>query len=127
MHASPDRTYWVYIMTNRSETLYIGMTNNLMRRVQEHRLGQVAGFTAQYKITRLIYAESYAEVRDALGREKQLKGWTRAKKLALIAASNPDWRDLGDDWLGITAEEFRAGSHEFWFRMSRETRYSLAG
>jgi putative endonuclease len=106
MNAPPDRTYWVYIMTNRSGTLYIGLTKNLMRRIQEHRLGRVAGFTAQYKITRLIHAEPFSEVRDALGREKQLKGWTRAKKLALIAASNPDWRDLGDDWLGVSAEEY---------------------
>ena len=104
MNTSPDRTYWVYIMTNRSGTLYIGMTNNLIRRVQEHREGRVEGFTAHYKITRLIHAEPFAEVRDALGREKQLKVWTRAKKLALVAASNPDWRDLGDDWLGVIAE-----------------------
>ena len=105
MSALPDRTYWVYIMTNRSGTLYIGMTNNLMRRVQEHRLGQVAGFTAQYKITHLIHAEAFSEARDAVARGRQLKGWTRAKKLALVAASNSDWRDLGDDWLGVGAEE----------------------
>lgn len=105
MKASPDPTYWVYIMTNRSGTLYIGMTNNILRRIQEHHLGRVVGFTAQYKITRLIYAEPFAEARDAIAREKQLKGWTRAKKLALITASNPDWRDLGDDWLGVSSEE----------------------
>ena len=106
MNASPDRTYWVYIMTNRSGTLYIGMTNNLMRRIQDHRQGRVEGFTAQHQITRLIYVEPFAEVRDALGREKQLKGWTRTKKLALIASSNHDWRDLGDDWLGVNAEDY---------------------
>ena len=105
MNASPDRTYWVYIMTNRSGTLYIGMTNNLIRRVQEHRLGRISGFPAKYKISRLVYAESFGEVRDAIAREKQLKGWNRAKKLAMIAASNPDWRDLGDDLLGVNAEE----------------------
>ena len=105
MNVSRDRTYWVYIMTNRSGTLYIGMTNNLMRRVQDHRQGRIEGFTATYKITRLIYAEPHAEVRDAIAREKQLKGWTRAKKLGLIAASNPDWRDLADAWHGVNVEE----------------------
>lgn len=104
MDSSSDRTYWVFMMTNRSGTLYIGMTNNLMRRIQEHRLGRAAGFTAKYKITRLIHAEGFSEVRDAVAREKQLKGWSRARKLALIAASNPDWRDLGNDWLGVRAE-----------------------
>ncbi|MCA9876377.1 MAG: GIY-YIG nuclease family protein [Thermomicrobiales bacterium] len=91
--------YWVYILNNRSGTLYIGMTSSLPRRIQEHRMGAVPGFTEQYKITRLIYAEPYADVRDARARERQLKGWTRAKKLALVQASNPDLRDLGDDWL----------------------------
>lgn len=91
--------YWVYILNNRSGTLYIGMTSNLPQRIQEHRMGAVPGFTEQYKVTRLIYAEEYPTVRDARARERQLKGWTRAKKLALVQASNPDLRDLGDDWL----------------------------
>ena len=106
MNASPDRTYWVYIMTNRSGTFHIGMTNNLMRRIQDHRQGRVEGFTAQYQITRLISAESFPEVRHAIAQEKQLEGWSRAKKLALIASSNHDWRDLGDDWLGVNAEDY---------------------
>ena len=105
MHASPDRTSWVYIMTNRSGTLYIGMTNTLMRRIHDHRQGRGEGFTAKYRITRLICAESSAEVRDAVARERQFKGWSRAKKLTLIGASTPDWRELGDDWPGVIAEE----------------------
>lgn len=92
--------YWVYIMTNKSGTLYIGMTNNLARRVWQHQQGTVEGFTATYRITKLIHAEPFAEVRDAQARERQLKGWARAKKVALIEASNPEWRDLGEEWFG---------------------------
>jgi putative endonuclease len=102
---SGDRTYWVYIMTNRSGTLYIGVTNNLARRVYEHRQHRIPGFTTKYRIERLIHVESFGEVRGALAREKQLKGWTRARKLALIAETNPDWRDLGEEWLGPNEAE----------------------
>ncbi len=100
MPNSSETSYWVYIMTNRSDTLYIGMTNNLARRVWQHRTGRVEGFAATYRIDRLIYAESFAEVRDAIAREKQLKGWRREKKVALIEATNPEWKDLGEEWLG---------------------------
>ena len=93
-----DRTYWVYIMTNRSGTLYVGMTNNLLRRVGEHRRGQVLGFTSRYKITRLVHAESCSDARAAITREKEIKGWRREKKLALITESNPDWLDLAAGW-----------------------------
>ena len=89
-----ERTYWVYIMTNRSGTLYVGMTNDLVRRVNEHRQGQIPGFTDRYKITRLIHAESCHDVVADIAREKELKGWRREKKVALIADSNPDWLDL---------------------------------
>lgn len=95
-----ERTYWVYIMTNRSGTLYVGMTNDLTRRVSEHRQGQIPGFTARYKITRLIHAESCSDVMAAIAREKEIKGWRREKKLALIAESNPDWLDLAGKWYG---------------------------
>ena len=94
------RTYWVYIMTNQSGTLYTGVTGDLSRRVQEHRQRLVPGFTKQYKIDRLVYAGSFPEVRDAIAREKQIKGWVRARKLALISESNPNWRDLGVEWFG---------------------------
>ncbi|MCA9878133.1 MAG: GIY-YIG nuclease family protein [Thermomicrobiales bacterium] len=99
----PDLTCWVYILTNRSGTLYIGCTSNLPRRLWEHQQGQVPGFTAQYRITRLIYAEQHPTVRDAMGREQQLKKWSRAKKVALIAQSNPEWEDLGAEWFGLPA------------------------
>jgi putative endonuclease len=93
-----ERTYWVYIMTNRSGTLYVGMTNDLNRRVSGHRQGQIPGFTSRYKITRLIHAESCSDVRAAITREKEIKGWRREKKLDLIAESNPDWLDLAAGW-----------------------------
>jgi len=94
------KTYWVYIMTNRSGTLYIGVTGDLARCVYEHRHQQVSSFTSRYKIDRLVHVESFSEVRDAIAREKQIKGWVKSKKLALIARSNPDWRDLGEEWFG---------------------------
>lgn len=93
-----ERTYWVYIMTNRSGTLYVGMTNDLSRRVNEHRQGQTPGFTSRYRITRLIHVESCSDVLAAIAREKEIKGWRREKKLALIAESNPNWTDLAAEW-----------------------------
>ena len=93
-------TYWVYIITNRSGTLYTGMTGDLARRIHEHRHRLVPGFTSRYRIDRLIHAEAFTEVRDAIAREKQIKGWDRAKKLSLIAESNPQWKDLGAEWFG---------------------------
>ena len=94
------RSYWVYVMTNRSGTLYTGVTGDLTRRVYEHRHRLVPGFTARYQIDRLVHAEPFVDVRDAIAREKQIKGWIRAKKLALVTESNPDWNDLGEQWFG---------------------------
>lgn len=92
------RTYYVYIMTNRSRTLYIGITNDLNRRVYEHRQGLVEGFTKKYKIDQLIYYEETPDVRAAISREKQIKGWLRNKKIALIEHENPEWEDLGNSF-----------------------------
>lgn len=86
------RSYWVYILTNRSGTLYTGVTNDLSRRLAEHRSG--SGFTARYAIGRLIYAEAHPTAADAIAREKQIKGWRRTKKVALVNAANPRWSDL---------------------------------
>ena len=91
------KSYYVYIATNQAGTLYIGVTNNLERRMQEHRSGQIPGFTADYKINKLIYFEETPEIEAAIVREKQLKGWRRSKKLALIDTQNPKWRDLASD------------------------------
>jgi putative endonuclease len=90
--------YYVYILSSRSRNLYTGITNNLTRRVLEHRNGTVPGFTKRYRIHRLVYYESYRDVRDAIAREKQIKAWTRAKRVALIEEQNRRWSDLAADW-----------------------------
>ncbi|HSC40794.1 MAG: GIY-YIG nuclease family protein [Betaproteobacteria bacterium] len=90
-----SKLYYVYIMTNRSKTLYTGVTNNLARRVHEHKMKSIAGFTSKYNITRLVYYEETTDVLSAISREKTIKGWVRAKKLALIESVNPTWKDLG--------------------------------
>ncbi|MGE0059383.1 MAG: GIY-YIG nuclease family protein [Dehalococcoidia bacterium] len=92
------RTYYVYILTNRSQTLYVGVTNNIYRRLEEHRKANPTSFTARYHIDRLIYVEVTSDVEAALNREKQIKGWTRQRKMELIAEMNPEWRDLSEDW-----------------------------
>jgi len=91
-----SKTYYVYIMTNQSRTLYVGFTNNIRRRVWEHKTGLIEGFTHRYKIDTLVYVESFGYVYCAISREKQIKRWRRDKKLKLIAQDNPDWRDLSD-------------------------------
>jgi putative endonuclease len=90
--------YFVYIMTNRAKTLYIGITRDLMRRVYEHQTHAIAGFTLRYKIRSLVYYEMTTDVREAIKREKQLKGWLRVKKIALIESINPAWKDLSEEW-----------------------------
>ena len=92
------KQYYVYIMTNRSRTLYIGMTSDLERRVYQHKHGLLPGFTSRYKMTQLVYYEVGDDVRVAIAREKQLKGWLRAKKIALIESMNPEWDDLSAGW-----------------------------
>jgi putative endonuclease len=91
------RNYYVYILSSFTRTLYVGVTNDLERRVQEHRSGLVEGFTKKYKVTRLVHAEECGEIEDAIAREKEIKGWRRDKKVALIEGSNPHWYDLADD------------------------------
>jgi putative endonuclease len=92
------RDYFVDIMSNVSRTLYIGMTNNLERRVFEHKSKENPGFTKQYNLTLLVYAETYPDPTTAIAREKQLKGWLRARKIALIESVNPTWQDLSAEW-----------------------------
>ena len=89
------RKYYVYILSSkRNGTLYIGMTNNLRRRVEEHKQGLIPGFTQKYKVNLLVYFEEYNDPRDAIAREKQLKWWRRKWKLELIESINPEWKDL---------------------------------
>lgn len=90
--------YYVYIIASKSLVLYIGVTNDLARRVWEHQNRAIPGFTKKYNVTRLVYFEDFRHIRDAIAREKQLKGWRREKKIALIESSNPTWRDLSETW-----------------------------
>ena len=93
-----DRTYYVYILTNASRTLYVGVTNSLERRMHQHRMKTVPGFASQYNITMLVYYEAFERPDDAIAREKQLKRWSRAKKVALVESLNPSWADLSAGW-----------------------------
>jgi putative endonuclease len=83
-------------MTGLSRRLYVGVTNNLLLRVRQHKSQSIDGFTSRYNLTQLVYYEQFDDIRDAIAREKQIKGWARAKKLALIESLNPDWIDLAD-------------------------------
>ncbi len=95
------KDYYVYIMANRSRTLYTGMTNAIAPRVWEHKHMQTEGFTKGYLIDRLVYYEIAPDAASAILREKQIKGWVRSKKVALIESVNPEWRDLSEDFLDI--------------------------
>ncbi len=89
-------SYWIYIMTNAyRNVLYIGVTNDLVRRYQEHKSGLLDGFTKRYRRHYLVYYEEYQQITDAIAREKELKGWLRKRKNALISQMNPRWEDLG--------------------------------
>jgi len=93
-----DRRYYVYIMASRSLNLYTGITDNIFRRALEHKCGEIEGFTKRYKINRLVYYETFRYVNNAIAREKQIKAWTRAKRIALIKSMNPAWQDLAEGW-----------------------------
>ena len=93
-----EHEYFVYIMSSNSGTLYIGMTNSLYRRALQHKRGEIEGFAAKYGCDRLVYYEGFNDVRKAIDREKQLKRWTRNKKIALIESKNPRWEDLAEKW-----------------------------
>ena len=91
--------------------LYVGVTNDLERRVQEHRLGEVEGFTSKYRVSRLVYYETADDVRDAIAKEKQIKGWVRLKKVQLIQEMNPTWRDLAADFQGDSSLDAQNDIH----------------
>src|ERR1700757_607634 len=92
------RRFYVYIMASKSRVLYIGITNDIWRRVWEHKNDVTPGFTCKYKVHRLVYFEMFKYVGNAITREKHLKGWLREKKVALIRAANPTWEDLSEEW-----------------------------
>ena len=92
------RSYHVYILTSPSGVLYTGVTNNIQRRVNEHRLKLIPGFTRKYNVTKLVHCEVFGEIGSAIAREKQIKALTRQKRVALIESRNPKWTDLTADW-----------------------------
>ena len=95
-----ERRYYVYMLASKTRRLYVGMTNDLHRRVLQHRTKAIDGFTSQYNIDRLVWYESIDQVLDAIAQEKQIKGWRREKKIELIEAENPGWADLARNWYG---------------------------
>jgi len=101
-HAMREHSYFVYIVASRTHVLYIGITNHLRRRVWEHKNGIFAGFTSRYQCHRLVWAERYASIDLAIAREKQLKNWSRAKKIVLIERENPTWADRSEGWYTST-------------------------
>ena len=112
------RPHAVYILTNRSGTLYVGMTDDLAARLIEHRSRQFPGaFSDRYDLNRLVYVEYFAEAGAAIARERQLKRWSRVKKVRLVERLNPRWRDLSSDYTG--EEETHVGSPHRWARGSR--------
>jgi putative endonuclease len=90
--------YYAYLVASRSRTLYTGVTGNLHKRVFEHKRKWHEGFSATYECNRLVWFEGFVHARNAIAREKQLKGWRRAKKIALIEKSNPTWEDSSQGW-----------------------------
>ena len=92
------KEYYVYIMSSYRGTLYTGVTSDLARRAYQHRRKLIGGFTKKYNISKLVYYESTNDIRSAIDREKQIKGWLRGKKVALVESLNPQWKDLAEEW-----------------------------
>jgi putative endonuclease len=93
-----QHSYWTYIMASVSRVIYVGVTNDLERRVWDHKQGAVEGFTKRYNCTKLVWFEEFREIRDAIACEKRIKGLLRARKIVLIEEKNPYWRDLSESW-----------------------------
>jgi putative endonuclease len=109
MSPREPRTYYTYIMGSRFGVLYIGMTGNLAVRVLQHKEGKTSGFTARYRVKRLLHYEEFASPLRAIARETELKGWRRSRKLDLINSKNPRWRDLSRDWTENVADSQPGG------------------
>jgi putative endonuclease len=93
-----EHHYYVYLLSSRTRVLYCGITNDLKRRVAQHKAGDFPGFTSDFRCERLVWFEHFQYVLNAIAREKQIKSWTRAKKIALIEETNPSWSDLSEAW-----------------------------
>jgi putative endonuclease len=98
---SLSKQYYVYILSSRSRVLYIGVTNDLIRRLYQHKHKLTPGFTSKYSVDQLIYYEEGGSIEQAILREKQIKGWLRERKIALIESMNPEWKDLSEEWEGV--------------------------
>ena len=103
--------YYVYIIANATRILYTGITSKLRDRVWKHKNKSLEGFTSHFRVCRLVYFESYDDVRRAIGREKQIKRWRREKKIKLIEMANPNWHDLSDGWYDEQTKALPLGSH----------------
>ena len=90
------RSYFVYLMSNESRMLYVGVTNDIHKRVFRHKSKLIPGFTQKYNLYKLVYFEEFDDIRAAIARERQIKGWLRSKKVALITSINPQWKDLAE-------------------------------
>jgi putative endonuclease len=97
--ARRDHTYYVYIVASWTRAIYTGVTNNVEVRLHQHRAASADSFAGKYRTHRLVYVEEYRWIHDAIAREKQIKGWRRDRKIALIEALNPDWKDLSEEWV----------------------------
>ena len=104
-----QRLYYIYLLASRSRVLYTGVTNDLGRRLFEHRQGEKDGFTKKYRIHRLVFFECFRDVRAAIAREKQIKAWRREKKVALIETQDPTWEDLSAEWQSKADPSLRSG------------------
>jgi putative endonuclease len=107
MPSMHEGSYFIYIMASRSHTLYIDVTGDLLKRVFQHKWKEHEGFTAQYNCDRLVWFEAQQEITRAIAREKELKGWRRAKKIALIESRNPAWTDLSREWYDCEPADYR--------------------
>ena len=105
-----SNTYFVYIMSNSSKMLYTGVTNDVEVRALQHKSKSVAGFTQKYNLHKLVYFERFGDIREAIRREKQIKGWRRSKKVGLIESMNPQWLDLAEDHFKSAAKFIKPSS-----------------
>ena len=97
--------YWTYMMASSSGVLYVGITGRLVNRVWQHKFADLPGFTKRYNVKKLVWCERWPTPEEAIAREKELKGWRREKKVQLLEAANPDWKDLASDWsLGLPSD-----------------------
>jgi putative endonuclease len=105
-----EKSYFVCIMSNNSKMLYTGVTNDVEIRALQHKSKQIPGFTQKYNLYKLVYFEAFRDIREAIRREKQIKGWRRSKKIALIEAVNPKWLDLAADHAKSAAKFIKLSS-----------------